>query len=227
MKKSRILSGLLVLTMLSTCIISGTFAKYTTTETGSDSARVAKWGVNITANGTMFADNYATNDAGVVGAIAQSVITSGGTGDALVAPGTSGDLVESTITGTPEVAVEVKRVAVLTLNDKWVDGDGKFYCPIKITVNNGTESIDYNGTAYSSANEFKSAVENAINADIKKYGPNTDLSSSSKLDVKWSWPYSVSGENDVKDTYLGNKAANNGEAATIALSVTTTVTQID
>ena len=55
-KMMRTASGLLVATLLTTSVISGTFAKYTTEETGSDSARVAKFGVEITARGTMFAD---------------------------------------------------------------------------------------------------------------------------------------------------------------------------
>ncbi|MFR0985955.1 MAG: hypothetical protein ACLSFZ_04975 [Frisingicoccus sp.] len=45
MKKNRMMrlaSSLLVLTLLTTCVISGTFAKYTTQAGGSDTARVAK-----------------------------------------------------------------------------------------------------------------------------------------------------------------------------------------
>lgn len=50
MKKNkfmRIASVLLIVTLLSTSVISGTFAKYTTEAEGSDSATVAKWGVNL------------------------------------------------------------------------------------------------------------------------------------------------------------------------------------
>lgn len=42
-KMMRFASGLLVATLLTTCIISGTFAKYTSSAAGTDSARVAKW----------------------------------------------------------------------------------------------------------------------------------------------------------------------------------------
>ena len=52
MKKNRMMrvaSALLVAVLLTTCAISGTFAKYVTTESGSDFARVAKWGVNVEA----------------------------------------------------------------------------------------------------------------------------------------------------------------------------------
>lgn len=50
MKKNMIMrfaSLLLVVTLLSTCAISGTFAKYTSSATGSDTATVAKWAFNV------------------------------------------------------------------------------------------------------------------------------------------------------------------------------------
>lgn len=50
-KSMRMASGLLVVTMLSTCMISGTFARYTTQDNASDTARVAKWGVTAVVSG--------------------------------------------------------------------------------------------------------------------------------------------------------------------------------
>ena len=41
-----------------------------------------------------------------------------------------------------------------------------------------------------------------------------------------SWKWAFEGNDNVKDTYLGDQAAA-GNAATISLSVTATVTQID
>ena len=46
-KMMRLASCLLVLVMLSTSMISGTFAKYVTTGSAEDTARVAKFGVDI------------------------------------------------------------------------------------------------------------------------------------------------------------------------------------
>ena len=46
MKKNRMMrvaSALLVAVLLTTCAISGTFAKYVSTATGEDAARVAYW----------------------------------------------------------------------------------------------------------------------------------------------------------------------------------------
>ncbi|MDE6767712.1 MAG: hypothetical protein K2J35_05915, partial [Eubacterium sp.] len=58
-KMMRIASALLVLCLLTTCVISGTFAKYVTSNDGSDSARVAKFGVSVTVSGSTFAKEYA------------------------------------------------------------------------------------------------------------------------------------------------------------------------
>ena len=46
------------------------------------------------------------------------------------------------------------------------------------------------------------------------------------LAITWSWPFSTSEANDAKDTWLGNQAAA-GNAATVSLTVNTTVTQVD
>lgn len=227
MKKNtmmRLASALLVLVLLTTCAISGTFAKYVTDKTGTDSARVAKFGVEITANGSAFATEYATDDEDVVATIAKSVVTStaqGADGKKLVAPGTEGSMVAMTLTGTPEVAVEVKYEATLTLAGWTVDN--AYYCPIEITVGEDT----FKGTTYSSADEFVAAVVAAINGYTAEYAPNQDLSVESTVatpDVSWAWAFE--GNDDVKDTALGDAAAE-GTAATIELVVKTTVTQID
>ena len=107
-KMMRIASVLLVMTLISTCAISGTFAKYVTKVSGEDSARVAKWGVVLTVSaGEAFATQYETHDDTYEGEY--SVIAFNAE-DKLVAPGTSskdkdvdGDLV-ATVMGTPEVA---------------------------------------------------------------------------------------------------------------------------
>lgn len=43
--------------MLTTCMTAGTFAKYTTSDSANDSARVAKFGVTVTADGSLLAKN--------------------------------------------------------------------------------------------------------------------------------------------------------------------------
>ena len=61
MKKNstmRIAALLLVLTLMTSCFVGGTFAKYTTSGHISDTARVAKWGVTITTSGSIFKNQY-------------------------------------------------------------------------------------------------------------------------------------------------------------------------
>ena len=225
MKKNvmmRLASFLLVAVLISTSAISGTYAKYVTQAGSSDSARVAKWGVTITANGSTFATEYATDDASVVGTIAKSVVSTDTAN--LVAPGTTGDMVAVTLAGIPEVAFEVKYEATVDIGDNWMV-DGVFYCPLEITVNGDVVK----GLEHTSAESFENAVKAKIDAYTAKYGPHTDLSVESVVktpDVSWSWPFSTSADNDVKDTALGNAAAD-GNPATIIVSVMTTVTQID
>lgn len=61
MKKNvmmRLASFLLVAVLISTSAISGTYAKYTTQDSGKDEARVAKWGVELQVFGNLYGDTY-------------------------------------------------------------------------------------------------------------------------------------------------------------------------
>lgn len=217
MKKNfamRVAACLLVVTMLSLCMVSYTYAKFTTTDTGHDEARVAKWGVVITlADFDMFETNY--NDS----------VTSQNT-DKLVAPGTEGELAYTGLSGQPEVDVEVKFEADLQLTGWTVDGE--YYCPLEITVGDDT----YKGTDYNSSAEFEAAVEDAIAAYTENYDVNTILENVDAPEVSWKWLIETGSTaeekaaNNAKDTALG-KAAANGNAATIKLILTATVTQLD
>ena len=237
-KAMRIAAGAGVTTLLTMSVISGSFAKYITSGTGTDSARAAKFGVTVTANGTMFASEYAKDDENVVGAIAKSVVSSGGEDDHVVAPGTKGELLNATITGKPEVAVKVSYEPTLTLNG-WEYTDERSasseYFPIIFKVGDkkyGMKGVkDSTGAAIangsSSIAEWKTAVENAIKGYSKNYAANTDLSgigADGFVNVSWEWAYN--GNSDEKDTYLGDQAAAN-KASTVELSMKTTVTQID
>lgn len=233
MKKNKMMrtaSVLLVLTLLTVCVISGTFAKYVTSGEGSDSARVAKFGVAINAHGTTFAQTYAKDDQSAT-TITDSVVSSDNS--KVVAPGTSGELANATITGTPEVAVNVKYEPTLTF-EGWKAEDNSEYCPIVFTVGTETYGLtgmkDANGNvvkhASNSVSELKTAVQDAIKAYSKDYAPGTnlaDISTDGYVHVSWNWAFE---NNDANDTYLGNQAAA-GNVSTVKLAITTTVTQID
>lgn len=247
MKKNRMLrlaSALLVSVLLTTSVISGTFAKYVTTADASDSARVAKWGVQITANGTTFAASY-KNDAAIG-------TTSAGDGESvktnaasthLVAPGTKGELASAAISGTPEVAVHVEYKPTLTL-ENWTSNGTDVYCPLIIKVTKGGSATTYGITGMKDSDgvapsvsctdiaDLKSKVEAAIGGFSKDYAPNTDLATATAdaaNGVKVSWEWAFDENNDAKDTALGN-AGLNGDTrtpATVALTIETSVTQIN
>lgn len=205
---------MLALALITSCFAGGTFAKYTTSNNADGTARVAKFGVVITADGSTFAKEYDTNDTNVAGTIAKSVVSS----EDVVAPGTKGNMVAMSITGTPEVAVTVAYSAKLTL-DKWTDADGNFYCPIEIKVGDTT----IKGTSYTDKETFVSAVEEAISTTAN-YAAGANLSAVAAPSVSWAWAFE--GNTDANDTYLGDQAAA-GNGATIGIEVIATVTQID
>lgn len=228
---------LLALVLVTSCFVGGTFAKYVTEGTGSDSARVAKFGVTVNAEGSTFAKAYATNDKTVTG-IANSVVSSEENKN-VVAPGTSGQMAAIKITGTPEVAVNVRyNLNEMTLKN-WTDKDGNFYCPLTISITrysaeNGKKKTTYiSGVDCTSAEEFIGKIRQEINNYSVNYEPGTKLDEKNGTDVlgiSWAWAFEDKADGakqtDVKDTYLGDQAAK-GNAATISLEVVTTVTQID
>lgn len=230
MKKNKMLrmaSSMLILTLLTISIIGGAFAKYTTTGTGTDTARVAKWGVKVSSEGNAFAKEYDTN---VGGAITKSVVSADD--KKLVAPGTSGNLLESSITGTPEVAVSVTTSADLTLTGWTINTDtgNETYCPIVIII----DDVEYKmGATANTANhvydntaDFESAVETALNKK-DNFKPNKNLGTAYNHEVTWAWAFAGAAadayQTDEKDTALGNL----NDAPTITFKYTATVTQID
>lgn len=116
MKKNKTLraAGILFLaTMLTTCMTAGTFAKYTTSDSANDSARVAKFGVTVTADGSLFGEEYASKEGGdkpisFSGNEHTGTVQVSTQGENVVAPGTKNDTgLGFVISGKPEVDVEI------------------------------------------------------------------------------------------------------------------------
>ncbi|MBQ8392154.1 MAG: hypothetical protein IJX51_00125 [Clostridia bacterium] len=234
-KYIKLASILLILCLITSCVISGTLAKYTTGGTATDSARVAKWGVNISVVGdNAFKTAYGTT------------VVSSDT-DNVVAPGTKGTLAAVTVSGQPEVKVNYAVNVDLELTDRWSVGAGKDYCPIVFTVKSGSTVV---ATVY-----MKSVGENqnsALELELEKAiiyaltGKNTatadgtgsqhsvernaGTSLSADITVEWEWHYD--GESvglpagavntDEYDTYIGSLPT----APNISFSLEISVTQI-
>lgn len=234
MKKNvmmRVASVLLVAVMLTTCVISGTFAKYVTDATSSDSARVAKWGVTVTGSSDMFDKEYKNSG---------SEVTVYSSTDKLVAPGTDGTLSSFTVTGTPEVDTSITYTPVVKVTGYWFDGAADFYCPIVVTVkSDATYTIC--GLDYDDNVAFENAIIAAIEKANKTCNTGDDLSTvSTDLSVSWEWAFDdvahgalCAGtshkveQTDGKDTFLGDWEKKGNATPKISVSITCTITQVD
>ena len=232
MKKNtmmRVASALLVAVLLTTCAISGTFAKYVTSDNAQDSARVAKWGVVVTATGDAFEEKY-NDEANVAG----TKVVSSVSGEDVLAPGTNGPLAAITVAGKPEVMVDVDVNATLTLSGWEITGDWDNnpgttdttieYCPVVFTIGGKTygtiDGVDYKSDDVA---DLEDDIELLLNKTATNVAANTELATTYDFDIDWNWAFN--GDN-VKDTALGNLAAA-GNAPTIDFTCDVTVTQVD
>lgn len=255
-KMMRAAAIMMALVLVTSCFVGGTFAKYVTSGQGSDSARVAKWGVEVTV-GTdtdkdIFKTEYATHNNDYKETITTSVKSSDT--DKLVAPGTSGHI-DFSISGKPETAVKIDiifdddtikdvvipvgtEVAGYTLTTE--------YRPVVFKLQKATDTsgvISWINLEQGSLAKVIAKAE-ALSAS---YGPNSDLEGNYR--IEWEWAFEVEdSENtimgtvdngepekvsvDKLDTYLGNCAdaavtPATGVSTSIEFSFDITVTQID
>ncbi len=228
---SRIGAFLLMSTMITSCFVGSTFAKYTSQGEGGDTARVAKWGVEVVVEGdNLFSNSYSKDDLNskIVG---DTVVSS----EAVVAPGTRGTFNKISITGTPEVAVKVTATPELALTNWRVNGEE--YCPIEFTIGEEVISgLDY-GKTQGGIGSFETKVESAIKDAISgEFAAGTDLSIINEdIAISWRWLFEDDtgtgyNQDNEKDTALGDAAAaatGTGTAPTIKLDLGITVEQVD
>ena len=211
----RAASGLLVAVLLSTCAISGTFAKYTTSADGSDSARVAKWGFQPT---TINLDDLFKNAYDTTVNSSTDVIAPGTTGSTTFGFTYGGDGAAA----APEVAY--------TFN---VSTDGSS-CDQSIQ-NNANILWNLDGGQWGTWTDLLTSIE-ALEGNQTEYGPNTlpaafNNPGNNNHTVSWKWIFDEKASNiengtvnnDVTDTVMGN-ADKLGE---VKLKITITATQID
>lgn len=231
MKKNRMMrmaSTLLVAVLLTTCTISGTFAKYVTSDTATDSARVAKFGVVVAASGSLFDETYidAPTEPGTPGDPDLAVVSHGAVNGIknVVAPGTNNaEGMKLAVTGTPEVDVNI-AVDIVGYEDIFLGT--KNGLP-DMTTGETTDTFD-NTAAYhpvkftlvqTKAGADKILVdEGTIEAVISELGDlnNTKVDANTNLDtvigtlkLTWAWDFDASGAGtyDKQDTLLGDLAA--------------------
>ena len=215
MKKNRMMrlaSILLVCVLLSTSVISGTFAKYVTSTKKEDSARVARWGVTFDSVSDLFATQYNYTDVKNGVAATYSVESSGS--DNVVAPGTAGTGYKFSTIGTPEVSYVVTfDVDDATAETIYLDA----YYPVEFKLFIGGTQIS---TRTNSSEHLVAAIEACsymYDVDENKYylsgNGGVDWveytgSGIPALELTWSWEFDRNEAGyDIQDTTLGYLAS--------------------
>ena len=177
-------------------MISGTFARYTSTFAGEDTALVAKWeitggsGDGFAVNGDklildLFKHQYDVN------------VMNSKDGVYIIAPGVEGEF-DVVLANNSDVAAEV--TFDIDVTGSAVD------VPIVYTL----ESANYNNVA---------DLENALNALFANIGTGDTITA----DVSWSWPLDG---NDAKDTELGLASAAASDRVSYGLVIKANARQI-
>ena len=191
-KMMRIASVLLVAVLLSTCAISGTFAKYVTEVSADDTARVAAWGFGNTTSidFELFSTSYNSGK-----------INSSNT-DKVIAPGASQTEVvklnyaNTTGKNAPEVAYTIDlNIVTATIGEN-----------IENNVNivwsfNGT-TFDHTGGT-SSWDKMIEAIE-AYHEDVA--ANNLPALTTANIEIGWAWKLEVDDAGNAADTALGDAA---------------------
>ena len=206
MKKNRMMrlaSILLVCVLLSTSVISGTFAKYVSEATGVDTAVVAKWSFKVgesdiapAANTTFTVDLFSTAyelEEGKVGTTADGDVKAE---DKIIAPGTGGSFA-LTLKNESEVTAKY-TVTLFDITDAGV--------PLEFS----TDGVNW----YKAAEVANVKVEGtlAIDAEAANSAP-----------IYWRWAFYTSEDGDVADTNLGTATT----MATPKVTVKVVAEQVD
>lgn len=226
-KMMRAASGLLVAVLLSTCAISGTFAKYTTSVSSSDKARVATWGFNeSTINLTDLFSNAYVDEKATYGTTGNKVAATPESAD-LIAPGTTGSANFSFVYGAAKAPEVAYKFTVDTSGSK-CDPEIQSNTNIKWQLDNGTwgtwkDLIDNIKKLSGDASGEKEYKPGDLPADFGITNPHHTIT--------WKWIFDEHAKNkepdtankDVTDTAMGNAT----KLAEVELKITVTATQID
>ena len=224
-KMMRVASALLVAVLLTTCAISGTFAKYVSTATGEDAARVAYWGFGLDSSieiGDLFKDVYQTTVDSV-------------DGDDVIAPGTKNydtfKFAYTDNTNEHATAPEVSYTFKVDTTGSTIDDDIKNNPNIQwalVKVVDIAAISDENSSEWGNWDKLMDDIAALSGEDDgeKTYAPNTApeaFAQGTEWVVAWQWKFSTSDGQDVADTAMGNKQT----LDTVKIVITITATQVD
>ena len=234
MKKNRMMrlaSGLLVAVLLTTCAISGTFAKYVSTASGDDNARVAYWGFGLDSSieiDDLFVDVYDT-------ATDPTVDSKGDKGDDVIAPGTKNFKTfkfaytdnEAESATAPEVSYTFKvDVTKSEIAEDIENNPNIQWALVKV---DGTAAIPAEDSSEWGTWDTLMADIAALSGEAdgeKLYAPNTApeaFAQDTEWVIAWQWKFSTSDAQDVADTAMGNKQT----LDTVEIVIAITATQVN
>ncbi|HVI39448.1 MAG TPA: hypothetical protein VM577_02215 [Anaerovoracaceae bacterium] len=203
----KVAAFLLILCLVSTVMISGTYAKYTSTYAGQDTALVAKWdifttggGIGLTEGGTADLDLFHHTYSNVAAKVGDKYI---------IAPGVAGKFIlefDNNSDVTADITFEIATTSAVTV-------------PIEYSLNNFGDTLTLDQLE-SELNGATSAFHNII----ANTGPVTET-------VSWRWVYDVNPLDppgdaaDIADTQLGTDSADAGHTE-YGLNITATADQV-
>ncbi len=180
-KTVKFMALVLFVTILAIILVSGTYAKYTTSATGSDNARVAKWSIKLgdedIAKSTekTFAIDLFSTITNTDGSEEKNVKKTDGS---LIAPGTMGSFTLLSLKNESEVNAKYSVTYTLS-NESGV--------PLEFTTNKDDES------------SWKSDFT-AINVSNEALAMDATATTAT---VYWRWAFTKDTARDTSDTTLG------------------------
>ena len=172
----RLVAVLAVVMMFTMCFVGGTFAKYTSSATGTDSATVAKWSFKVGETDIATTDTFTFD-------LFKTIKDSDGIKDetemnpvdgSIIAPGTQGSF-DLVLTNASQVTAQYAIDYTVTNNND---------IPVKFSVDGGTT--------------WTNDLADVAASDSTKLAAN---SGTTTIKVQWKWDFN--GSDDSFDTALG------------------------
>lgn len=230
-KFMRIAAVMLMLCLVTTCAISGTFAKYTTEASGEDTARVAYWGwtgTTLTID-ELFADTYDN-------------VTTSVTNENLIAPGTTNSET-FTITYTDGKANSGADIEAPEVAYKFVVSTTGSVCDATIQSNTNikwslickeTGVADNAIVNEGTWTQLLSAIDALSQATVNANALPGSFDNGQVYEVKWVWDFEDAddaGTTDKNETAIQDKIdtdmGNAADLADVKIVISISATQID
>lgn len=217
MKRMSVLAILVLAISITAYSVAGTYAKYTTTDTISDKARVAKWYINELTNVSLFEDSYLTDSTDASSTYVVNRDADQTTTD-VIAPGTSGSYTFQ-VAGSVETNYTIKATVVKATETNGLQGR------VLYTLKKKSDDSIVGGADKVSLAELKTALE-------ALYDGNTiyaagDLNES-EYTIEWEWVFENTTNTDAEnatDTALGVASSVGTDVPEVEIQINLVVSQ--